>query len=114
MFNFVTAFLNSSLSLDHGYEELFMELPTGVKHGRGKKLVAHLQQGLYGLKQAARIWYFTLVNHMKSLGFEVSKYDAGLLFHRRKQVYVTLHIDDCRIMDPSEKDIEWLVQELKG
>ncbi|KAL1952898.1 hypothetical protein VTO42DRAFT_3975 [Malbranchea cinnamomea] len=88
-----------------------MELPTGVKHGRGD-LVGLLRQSLYGLKQAARVWYFTATEHLKSIGFRISPYDAGLLIHKSRPVYMTLHVDDCRITGPNQKDIDWVVQQI--
>lgn len=63
--DFVSAFLNGTLAED---ETVFMELPTGRKRGRGK-LVGMLRQSLYGLKQAARAWYYTATNYLKKIGF---------------------------------------------
>ncbi|EER28295.1 copia-like retrotransposon family protein [Coccidioides posadasii C735 delta SOWgp] len=109
VFDFVTAFLNGTLPED---ERVYVQLPTGFKHGRGN-LVGLLRQGLYGLKQAARLWYQAATGYLKSLGFQISPYDAGLLYHKRKQIYLTLHVDDCRIMGPNEAEIEWLIEKLQ-
>lgn len=106
--DYVSAFLNGTLPED---EVIYMELPTGVKHGRGK-LVGLLRQSLYGLKQAARVWYSTATEHLKSIGFRISPYDAGLLIHKTKPVYMTLHVDDCRITGPNQQDIDWVVQQI--
>lgn len=106
--NYVTAFLHGILPED---EVVYIELPTGVKHGRGK-LVGLLRQSLYGLKQSARVWYHTNIEYLTTLGFRVSPYDAGLLIHKTRTLYMTLHVDDCRIVGPNKKDIEWAVHEI--
>ena len=48
-----TAFLNGDLD-----EEIYLQLPDGVLDK--KDTVVRLLKGLYGLKQAARLWYQTL------------------------------------------------------
>ncbi|KAL1957289.1 hypothetical protein VTO42DRAFT_6195 [Malbranchea cinnamomea] len=106
--DFVAAFLYGKLDPS---EVVIVELPTGINHGRGQ-LVGLLRPGLYGLKQAARIWYFTAVEYLQSLGFRVSPYDAGLRIHTTRRLYLTLHIDDCRILSPSEADVDWVVHQI--
>lgn len=106
--DFVAAFLNGKLPEE---EMLHVQLPTGLKHGRGQ-LVGLLRQGLYGLKQSARLWYNTLTSKLQSLGFRISPYDAGLLIHDSRKLYLTLHVDDCRITGHNSADIEWTISEL--
>ena len=52
---------------------------------------------LYGLKQAGRVWYFTLVEFLKSLGFKICLSDPAVFFRQNKSGdlhFVGLHVDD--------------------
>src|SRR5438045_2269702 len=66
--DFITAFLNEILSED---EMVYIIQPIGYEQGPG--LVCKLNQGLYGLKQVAKIWYDTLTILLKNLEFVPSK-----------------------------------------
>lgn len=89
--NFFAAFLNGKLPET---TPLFIQLPTGMGDRDARGRVGLLRQGLYGLRQAARIWYFTAVAFLLEIGFEVSPYDAGLFIHRSRNIYMTLHVDN--------------------
>ncbi len=56
----ITAFLNSRLS-----EKVYIEQPLYFDNGN-KNQVLLLLQGLYGLKQAARLWFDTFKDEMKN------------------------------------------------
>jgi len=45
----------------------------------GENMVLQLHKLLYGLKQARRQWYDTLVRTLTDLGFHVSQADPGVL-----------------------------------
>ncbi|EDN04276.1 conserved hypothetical protein [Histoplasma mississippiense (nom. inval.)] len=70
--DYVSAFLNGILPQ---HEMVYMQLPTGIKHGRGG-LVGLLRQSLYGMKQAARVWYFLATEHLTTLGFKISPFET--------------------------------------
>ena len=56
-----------------------------------------LNKCLYGLKDASRKWYLRVVEKLKELGFETSKYDSGLFFLIKNGELigiVALHVDD--------------------
>ena len=59
----VTTFLIPDLK-----EEIYMEQPEGF--GMKEELICKLQNGLYGLKQSAKIWNAGFNQHLKSLGFQ--------------------------------------------
>ncbi|KAE9015084.1 hypothetical protein PR002_g14033 [Phytophthora rubi] len=67
-----TAFLNSLL---RGVT-IYVEQPKGFDGGTGR--VCLLLKGIYGLKQAARIWYQTLRAHLVEIGFRRCAFDVGL------------------------------------
>ncbi|GMF22868.1 unnamed protein product [Phytophthora fragariaefolia] len=70
--DFVTAFLNGVLE----GVEIYMEQPEGYDDGSGR--VCKLLKGLYGLKQASRIWNNTLHTHLVELEFRKCTFDAGV------------------------------------
>ncbi|KAL1952445.1 hypothetical protein VTO42DRAFT_5389 [Malbranchea cinnamomea] len=80
--------------------------------GRDNMILRLLRQSLYGLKQAARVWYFTATEHLKSIGFKISPYDADLLIYKFRPIYMTLHVDYCHIIGLNQKDIDWVVQQI--
>ncbi len=53
-------------------ETVYVEQPHGFEEPKGTSCarVCHLLRALYGLKQSPREWYWTLVDYLKSLGYE--------------------------------------------
>ena len=62
-----TAFLNGIID-----KELYIEQPEQFKeHSKPRKyFVCQLNKELYGLKQAGRLWYLTLHNHLMENGYK--------------------------------------------
>jgi hypothetical protein len=87
----ITAFLNGILDT-----EIYMEAPVGYKIKEGK--VLKLLRGIYGLKQAMRIWIENLSNSIKEIGFIQSSVDPCLfLFYEKNNMmsnYIAFHVDD--------------------
>ena len=69
------AFLNGELE-----EEIYMEYPPGYPGESGTCL--RLLKGLYGLKQAARIWNKALIKVLNQAGMKVCKTEPGILCAR--------------------------------
>ena len=67
------AFLNGTLE-----EELYMNFPPGYP-SENKGTCLKLLKGLYGLKQASRIWQKTLYKVLKELGLVECKTESGVL-----------------------------------
>ena len=59
-------------------EEIYMEWPPGYP-SESKGTVIKLLKGLYGLKQASRIWQKTLYDSLKELNIEPCKTESGVL-----------------------------------
>ena len=89
----ITAFLNPRLG-----EKVYIEQPLYFDSGN-KNQVLLLLQGLYGLKQAARLWFDTFQDEMKRLGFLQSLYDSALYFNGQG-TYVAVYVDDLHIVGP--------------
>jgi transposase InsO family protein len=74
--------------------EVFVKPP---KEAESKGKLWRLEKCLYGLKDASRQWYKKVADKLKELGFQPSKYDAGLFFkiHGGQLIgLVGLHVDD--------------------
>jgi hypothetical protein len=89
MIDISTAYLNGVLE-----ETIFMKPPEGFGLAEGK--VLQLVKGLYGLKQAGRVWYQTLVAHLKGQGYSQSRADPCVFFKSMdgKVVYMLTYVDD--------------------
>ena len=84
------AFLNGELE-----DEIYIEYPPGYPGEPGTCL--KLLKGLYGLKQAARIWNKVLNKVLGKSGLKVCKTEPGILYHPEKMCFVCLHVDDIII-----------------
>lgn len=94
------AFLNGTLR-----DTVYMRQPIGFEQGEKGTLVCKLNQSLYGLAPAARIWYDTLTNYLHYIGFRVCNYDPGLFIHgERPHLYLTSHVDDFKIVAANPAD----------
>ena len=72
-FDAKTAFLNGKIS-----ETIYMKQPDGYVIPSKEDYVCRLNRGIYGLKQAAKIWNDQLNNLLKKYGFIESKADPCL------------------------------------
>lgn len=92
-----TAFLNGKLS-----ETIYMKQPPGFEN-QNKNLVCRLKRGIYGLKQAAKLWNDEIHRALTSKGFERSKADPCLysMNMNGEMVYVLIYVDDMAIVAKS-------------
>jgi len=99
-FNFNGAYLNGELNDN---EQIYMEPPP--RYGNQGEFVKFLLKSLYGLKQAGRKWYDTLVRTLADLGFHVSDADPGVFYaHDRDDItMLASHVDDCVITGTSKE-----------
>ena len=101
-FDVKNAFLNGDLE-----EEVYMELPLGVKNGSScKGEVCKLKKSLYGLKQSPRAWFGRFSTTMKEFGYNQSNSDHTL-FIKHKEGKVTaliVYVNDMVLTgdDPCE------------
>lgn len=98
------AFLNPNLDTD-----LYMELPEGFKL---KNKIILMKKGLYGLKQAAALWYDNVRRFLATLGLFPTLTDVCLYTNKSKDLFVIIHVDDFQIMGPNLLKIEKLLTAL--
>ena len=96
-----TAFLYGQID-----EEIYVEQPTGLEDGTNR--VCKLNRALYGLKQSPRIWFQTLAQFLKTLGFEPLSADLGVFTNGL--IFIAVYVDDLLIFGSSKGEI----QKLKG
>lgn len=87
-FDVKAAFLNGMLK-----EEIYMKPPPGFEEG---DFVLKLEKSLYGLKQAANVWYRTLSSALINIGFRKSQTDPCLHTYEKdgSKAYCISHVDD--------------------
>jgi len=104
-----TAFLNGDLE-----EEVYVTQPPGFDNG-DPNIVCRLHKALYGLKQAPRAWHKVLNEKLLSMGYEVSKSDAGVYIKRHEDgelSYMLVYVDDLLIVAMGAEEIVQVKREL--
>ena len=74
-------------------------------------------QSIYGLKQAARVWYFLLEEFLRSIGFTPRPSDPSVLTNGKVIIgrkFLAIYIDDWLIADKDEADILHVKKSLKA
>jgi hypothetical protein len=76
--------------------------------------VKRLKKSLYGLKQAGRKWYDTLVRALTSLNFHITHTDPGVFYARIGEdiLILAVHVDDCILTGSSSELITLYKQKL--
>jgi hypothetical protein len=95
-----TAFLYSKIDAD-----IYIKQPEGFCSKKRPDQVCKLKKALYSLKQALCVWYNTLINYLKTLGFTSLTTD-NCIFYDRKETYITVFVDDLLIIGPSKPNID--------
>ena len=90
--------------------EIYLRQPDGFVHN--EELVCKLDKGLYGLKQSGNLWFDEAATTIiDKLGLEQSQYDPALFFDRKKELYVTLYVDDFKVYCLYNATTEWFKTE---
>ena len=80
------AFLHGKLDA-----EIYMTSPPGYANEIG---TVRLVKSIYGVKQAPRIWYATLVAALHSLGFQELHSDSCVFRHTKVNCFLLIFVDD--------------------
>ena len=122
--DFKSAFLQGKLDIP-----LYQELPEGWEDflvpllaEKGTKLqstdVLRLKRGIYGLKQAAQLWYVALVKGLLECGFKQSKSDTCLftMIDNKSSdvILITTWVDDCIVSYNNPKQWERILKMICG
>jgi len=104
-----SAFLNGELE-----EEVYMEQPEGFHQGSDDD-VLRLRKGLYGLRQAPRVWHKKLDSVLQELGFAKVRCDHSIWVYQRSdvRVIVPVFVDDITLASKSKEAINHVKEELK-
>jgi hypothetical protein len=120
------AFLKSTLPNKNQYMRLSREYASALVESDGKfkdylnrdgTVLVRLVKALYGLKEAAQLWYINIRNSLVEFGFEQSIHDKCVFMWKRyvgKPVLCTLHVDDMFITANDKKDLDLISNYLKG
>ncbi|KAJ8558701.1 hypothetical protein ON010_g8751 [Phytophthora cinnamomi] len=105
--DFDTAFLNTVLKKF----VILMQQPDFFEDGTGP--VCWLLKGLYGLIQAARLWYQMLHKPLVKIGFNRSTFDVGLYYKYidGRITLITVYVDDIIIVGKPH-DIDQVIADL--
>ncbi|RVW64339.1 Retrovirus-related Pol polyprotein from transposon RE1 [Vitis vinifera] len=100
------AFLNGDLE-----EEVYMEIPSGLKLSSSNDLVCKLQKSLYGLKQSPRAWFERFTKVIKGEEFSQGQSDHTLFIKRSpggKITVLIVYVDDIIVTGNDEEEISRL------
>ena len=116
----VTAFLIPDLK-----EEIYMQLPEGLLKmledelnlempSGDEEIVCKLEKGLYGLKQAARLWNLRLQKYLLSLGFKQSVCDPCIYINNKTGIIIAIWVDDLIVLGKDLDSINKIKAELRN
>ena len=75
-----------------------------------------LLKSLYGIMQAALLWYRSLVKCLKADGFEINKYDSCIAnkIVNGKQCTVCWHVDDTKISHMDKNVLSAVIKNIRN
>lgn len=108
-----TAFLCADIDQD----DIFVQIPEGFELLGSNKIpsdmqkpVLRLKKGLYGLRQAPRLWYKKLTGHLREMGFRRSDLDHSVW--AKDDIVVAIYVDDILVFGESQASIASTKQQL--
>lgn len=103
-----SAFLHSDLPTP-----LYMKAPKGLNLKNGE--VLKIKKGLYGAKQAARLWWLHFTDYLKSVGFTPNPADPCLMMKVSGDTFlmIPLYVDDCPIFGSSDLVIDQFLEQVR-
>lgn len=94
-----SAFLNGYLE-----EEIYVEQPDGFRVKEQEEKVYLLKKALYGLRQAPRVWYTRIDDHLRKMGFVKSQSEATFYIKETSGnlLVVSIYVDDLLVTGNNE------------
>jgi hypothetical protein len=105
----VAAFLAESLPEN---EVVYIQFPPELRSQFGE--YRKILKSLYGLKQAARLWYLLLTRFLESIGFKAIPWDDTIFVNEKTGVIIGVHVDDMLLTGADEAEISKVKKLLKG
>ena len=106
-----TAFLNGFLE-----EEVYMKQPKGYVVDTKKDYVCKLEKSLYGLKQAPYVWYQTLCECLREIGFTPTISEESIYIKKNGPILlgiIVTFVDDLLVIAKSQDVIDFIKAHLK-
>lgn len=103
------AFLNGDLE-----EEVYMEVPLGLRSSDNSDKVCRLYKSLYGLKQSPRAWFERFTQAIKNQGYKQCQADDTLFIKNRdgRKTILIVYVDDIVLTGDDVEEIEMLKKHL--
>ena len=79
-------------------------------------LLVKLNKAQYGCLESAKLWYSTLSERLKLLGFVKNPYDPCVFMKtlpNNEKFYLAIYVDDIKAFAKHQKDLDWLQDELE-
>ena len=90
-------------------KEIYMQPPPGYEH-IGPVI---LNRSLYGLRQAPKIWYDTLISEFHTLGFTETISDTCVFKHATQKFYILIWVDDIILITNNENLRQSVIKQLQ-
>ena len=85
---------------------------SSIRFKKEKNLICKLNQSLYELKQSFQIWYETLTKFLQEIDFKKNQWDVRFWFDRKQQIYLTIYINDVKLIRSDEADLDAVHQQI--
>ena len=105
----VAAFLAATLPKE---DVVYMRPPPELQSQFGD--CVRVLKSLYGLKQAARLWYLLLTEFLQKIGFKAIPWDDTIFINEKTGVIIGAHVDDMLLTGGNEEAIKQVKKQLKS
>lgn len=74
-----------------------------------------MTKSIYGLKQAARVWFLLLQSSLESIGFKPLPTDECIMINKQTGIHIVIgfYVDDLLITREKDEEIEKVILKLK-
>jgi len=72
-----------------------------------------MQKSLYGTPDAPKIWYKTIAEFLKGIGFEKCLREQCLFRNEVTNVVMMIYVDDLAVAGPTRNSVELVISQLK-
>ena len=105
----ITAYLNSHLNAD---EEVYIRLPPGCP--KEYPSIVRLLRGMYGLRQAAILWYEDLKKSLAAMDYRALDADPCVFIHKSNGSIIVVYVDDLILITRSVAEMTRLKALIAG